>query len=93
MILEKQYVGNFPWNFYGKKFNVHVLQLNFYGPSFQVFAYLVEILDNSAVSEIYVLLGKFHLLTKFQPKDCLNFCVLSLTQPLSKERELSLDIF
>ena len=37
VILEKQYVGNFPWIFYGKKFNVHVLQLNFYGPSFQVF--------------------------------------------------------
>ena len=68
VILEKQYVGNFPWNFYGKKFIVHAVQLNFYGPSFPSVCIPSGNIDNSAVSEIYVMLGNFHRLTKLSAK-------------------------
>ena len=57
VILESSYVGKFPWNFYGKKLIVHTVQLNFYGPSFPSVCIPSGNIDNSAVSEIYVLLG------------------------------------
>ena len=68
VILEKQYIGNFPWNFYGKKFIVHAVQLNFYGPSFPSVCIPSGNIDNSAVSEIRETLGNFHRLTKLSAK-------------------------